>query len=103
MCRSRLPDASVCAFHAMVPTRAVCSAITRIFLHVCASQICTSPALVPTARCVPRCVHETDVMQSSGPRSHSFVTLLVHALHRYTQLPSPTASTLSDDQSTRFR
>lgn len=30
-------------------------------------------------------------------------TWLVHALHRYTQVPSPTLSTLRDDQSTRFR
>lgn len=30
-------------------------------------------------------------------------TWLVQALHRYTQVPSPTLSTLRDDQSTRFR
>ena len=38
--------------------------------------------VVPTARCVPRCVQLTEVTESSGPRSHSFVTLEVHALHR---------------------
>lgn len=30
-------------------------------------------------------------------------TWLVHALHRYTQVPSPTLSTLREDQSTRLR
>lgn len=30
-------------------------------------------------------------------------TWLVQALHRYTQVPSPTLSTLREDQSTRFR
>jgi hypothetical protein len=77
--------------------------MSLIFLHFTVSQICVSPRFVPTARCVPRPVHATDVTQSSGCRSHSFVTLLVHALHRYTQLPRPTASTLVADQSTRLR
>lgn len=30
-------------------------------------------------------------------------TWLVHALHRYTQVPNPTLSTLREDQSTRLR
>ena len=65
-----------------VPTRAWCPDIERVVWHLAASQICTSPTLVPTARWVPRCVHETDVTESSGPRSHSLVTLEVHADQR---------------------
>jgi hypothetical protein len=39
----------------------------------------------------------TDVTQSSAPRSQSLVTLEVQADHKYTQGPSPTASTFSAD------
>mmetsp|Transcript_818 Transcript_818/g.1934 ORF Transcript_818/g.1934 Transcript_818/m.1934 type:complete len:200 (+) Transcript_818:422-1021(+) len=82
MSRSRLPDESVCPDQHSVPTRAWCPLIVRVVWHFAASHICTSPTLVPTARCVPRCVQLTEVTESSGPRSQSFVTLEVHALHR---------------------
>ena len=72
--RSLEPLANVWWFQAIVPTRPEWPSIMRTFLHLAASHICTSPALVPTARCVPRCVHDTDVTRSSFPRSHSFVT-----------------------------
>jgi len=39
----------------------------------------------------------TEVTQSSEPRSQSLVTLEVHADHRYTQGPRPTASTFNAD------
>ena len=75
------PLDSVCPDQHNVPTRAWWPPIVRVAAHLAASQICTSPTDVPTARCVPRCVHATDVTESSGPRSHSLVTLEVHALH----------------------
>lgn len=50
-----------------------------------------------------RWVHDTDVTQSLAGRSTRRVTLDVAALHRYTDDASPTASTFSDDQSTKFR
>ena len=74
MSRSRLPDESVCPDQHSVPTRAWCPLIVRVVWHFAASHICTSPTLVPTARCVPRCVQLTEVTESSGPRSQSFVT-----------------------------
>lgn len=40
----------------------------------------------------------------SNPHGRCLVhTWLVHALHRYTQVPNPTLSTLREDQSTRLR
>lgn len=51
----------------------VCPAMLRIFLHFTVSHIWTNPLVVPTPRCVPRCVHATDAT-GSRPRSHSFVT-----------------------------
>lgn len=40
----------------------------------------------------------------SNPHGWCLVhTWLVHALHRYTQVPNPTLSTLREDQSTRLR
>ena len=100
---SREPDDSVDDDHASVPTLVLCPPMLRILLHRVASHICTSPLLVPTARYVPRCVHPTEHTESPGPRSQSLVTRLVHALHRYTHVPSPTARTLCEDQSTRLR
>jgi hypothetical protein len=103
MFRSREPEESVEEDHANVPTRVLCPVIPRTFLHFVASHICTSPLFVPTARYVPRCVHPTLHTESPGPKSHSFVTRDVHALHRYTHVPSPTARTLCELQSTRLR
>lgn len=41
--RSRLPEASTCAFHDMVPMRAEWPGMVRILRHRLVSQICTSP------------------------------------------------------------
>lgn len=51
----------------------VCPDMVRILLQFDVSQICTRPVFVPTARCVPLCVHATEDT-TSPPRSHSFVT-----------------------------
>lgn len=89
--------------HARVPTRVLCPPMHRTCLFLGGSQICTMPKLVPTAKYDPRCVHATEQTVSLGPKSHSLVTLLVQALHRYTHVPRPTASVLLSDQSTRLR
>ena len=103
MDRSREPEESIVVYQANVPTRERWPVIVRINLHLCASQICTSPVFVPTAKNVPRCVHATEQMESDGAKSHSFVTLDVNADQRYTHDPKPTAKTLCDDQSTIFK
>mmetsp|Transcript_11178 Transcript_11178/g.38072 ORF Transcript_11178/g.38072 Transcript_11178/m.38072 type:complete len:221 (+) Transcript_11178:472-1134(+) len=103
MLRSRDPEESMWPAQHMVPTRPWCPVMDRTREHRDESHTWTSPWLVPTARCVPRPAQDTEVTVSSGPRSHSLITLLVHADQRYTQVPRPTASTLSDDQSTRLR
>lgn len=103
MDRSREPEESIVVDQANVPTRERWPVIVRINLHLCASQICTSPVFVPTAKNVPRCVHATEQMESDGAKSHSFVTLDVNADQRYTHDPKPTAKTLCDDQSTKFK
>jgi hypothetical protein len=87
----------------MVPTRALWPVMLRICLSLETSKMRVSPRVVPTDRYVPRWLHATEHTMSLGERSTSFVTLHVHALHRYTHDPSPTASTFWLDQSTRFR
>ena len=103
MDRSRDPEKSMFEDQAKVPTRERWPVIVRINLHLCASQIWTSPVFVPTAKNVPRCVHATEHTESEGAKSHSFVTRDVHADHKYTHDPKPTAKTLCADQSTKFK
>lgn len=57
--------------------------MVRILLQFDVSQIWTRPVLVPTARCVPLCVHATEDT-ASLPRSHSFVTCV--NVHRAVRL-----------------
>lgn len=51
----------------------------------------------------PRGPAQSCLPPTPSARSLRGATWLVQALHRYTQVPSPTLSTLRDDQSTRFR
>jgi hypothetical protein len=102
MVRSREPEDREGPLHDRVPTRPRCPPIVRSSEALAASQTCTSPTLVPTARCVPAraaepcqrgasprlpplasrpwprrgaplCAQQTDVTVSC-PRSHSLVT-----------------------------
>ena len=59
MLRSRDPEAKVWAFQAKVPTRAACPLRVRTRSPFATSHSSTRPALVPTAKCVPRWVHAT--------------------------------------------
>jgi hypothetical protein len=90
-------------FHAMQPILPSCPLNFFTIFYLSTSQFCSIPLLVPTARNFPEFDQLTLVMVSWGPRSYNLVTLEVLALQRYTQDPSPTARTLSQLQSTRFR
>ena len=46
------------------PTRCVCPVIVLTAFEVSVSHILTSPLLVPTAKCVPLCIHPMPVMWS---------------------------------------
>lgn len=107
----------------------MCPVIVRIRLQYSASQISTMPRFVPIASvlpCMSACadghvpmkkerltllVHSKPVIGSPFSSalgeavdvSQSFVTLLVCALHKYTQELSPTPRTFDEDHDTRLR
>mmetsp|Transcript_26700 Transcript_26700/g.70120 ORF Transcript_26700/g.70120 Transcript_26700/m.70120 type:complete len:238 (+) Transcript_26700:938-1651(+) len=91
-------------FHAREPTRIWWPPSERICRSAVGSQSWTSAWCVPTASREPSGDQDTEVMWSpSRVVSQSCSMAPVAAFHRYTVVPSATARTLLDDQSSRLR
>jgi hypothetical protein len=89
------------ALEASAPTRERWPPMLRTRFMRATSQRCTSPAEVPTARIVPRCVNPTDVTESpAGPTSQRRVASLERKLFMYTHEPKPATMMFWEDQST---
>lgn len=90
-------------FQAIAPTRAVWPWYVKNFWFFTTSQSWTYPECVPTAKVFEETLQEVLVTKSLDPNSTNLTTLEFVAFQRYTELLSPTASTLEADQSTKFK
>ena len=110
MDRSRDPEESMFEDHAKVPTRERWPVIVRINLHLCASQIWTSPVFVPTAKNVNEIVSTHGYSQNQivvwrYPTMSKLATLTGHTLRVLYLAVSPDGQTIvtgAGDETLRF-